>query len=313
MAEETQRRETSTIWVKAVAGEVYAGSDIVLMASVSCPSACDLRGKEIQIIAQDASVVNAIELTRFDGAVNETGEFVLQAPVEPGQYSWTAVFAEQEQEGVLHEESTAPISLLVKPHATSMTVWDVPSPVVLGARFRVKVGAQCSAQCKLTGEVVEIYDHQETKVATSTLSEAPYSSAGALYWAEVELEAPAAEGSYDWKVKFPEPQLEIAHGESASHFAFVTATPPDHVVTVEVVDRDSRVPISMAFVTLHSSGRFPYRNRTSDAGLATVSVPEGEYTLYVLKEDYKDFEAKAVVAGDVAIQAELLFAPDLGG
>jgi len=104
-----------------------------------------------------------------------------------------------------------------------------------------------------------------------------------------------------------------AHQGSAYPFAFVTATPPDHVVTVEVIDKDSRTPLSKAFVTLHSSGGFPYRNHTDDAGVARVSVPKGEYRVYVLKEDYKDSQTTAAIASDVTIKAELLFAPDLGG
>ncbi len=62
---------------------------------------------------------------------------------------------------------------------------------------------------------------------------------------------------------------------------------------------------------------FPYRNPSDDAGVARVSVPKGEYRLCVLEEDYKDFQATAAIASDaardVAIRAELLFAPDLGG
>jgi len=146
-----------------------------------------------------------------------------------------------------------------------------------------------------------------------TLGDAPWSAAGALYWAEVDLEAPATEGSYDWNVKLPKPDLELAHEGSAYPFAFVTASPPDHVVTVEVIDKDSKTPLSKAFVTLHSSGGFPYRNRTDDAGVARVSVPKGEYRVYVLKEDCKDSQTTAAIASDVTIKAELLFAPDLGG
>jgi hypothetical protein len=146
-----------------------------------------------------------------------------------------------------------------------------------------------------------------------TLGDAPWSAAGALYWAEVDLEAPATEGSYEWNVKLPKPDLELAHEGSAYPFAFVTASPPDHVVTVEVIDKDSKTPLSKAFVTLHSSGGFPYRNRTDDAGVARVSVPKGEYRVYVLKEDYKDSQTTAAIASDVTIKAELLFAPDPGG
>jgi hypothetical protein len=106
-------------------------------------------------------------LTEFDGAANETDEFIVKALIKPGEYTWTAVFSAQEKEGILHEESLASFSFIVRPHATSMTVWDVPSPIAFNTRFKIKIGVLCSAECKLTGNKVEIYDHQETNLTWS--------------------------------------------------------------------------------------------------------------------------------------------------
>jgi len=35
-----------------------------------------------------------------------------------------------------------------EPHTTSVAVWDVPSPVVMNCRLKVKVGVTCSATCR---------------------------------------------------------------------------------------------------------------------------------------------------------------------
>jgi hypothetical protein len=306
--EEIQAHETSTSMVKAGPAQLDAGTDIALKVKVSCSSACDLRGKIVKIMAQDA-VVKEIELVSFDGVANETNEFVVKAPTKSGEYTWTAVFPAQENAGILHGESSVPFSFITKPHATSMAVWDAPSPIVLNSKFKLKVGVRCSAECKLAGKKIEIYDHEGAKVATGTLGDVPWSDTTALYWAEVEPKAPGTEGLYTWEVKFPKPELELPHEEASYNFGFTTARPPEHVVTVEVLDQAKKTPIKGAVVALRSYGT-PYRNRTDDAGVARLSVPKGEYELYVSMADYKGFQTTAEVAGDTKVKAELIFWPE---
>lgn len=309
MTVKVQAHETSMSMVEPFPLEVDAGTDIALKARVSCPEPCDLRGRIVRIVRQDAGVVKEVELTEFDGTVNQTDEFVVKAPIELGEYTWTAVFPEQEKEGVLHEESSTPFSFIAKPHATSMAIWDVPSPIAFGDEFRIKVGVRCSADCNLMDRKIGIYNHKGKKVATGALGGVPWPGTTALYWAEVELEAPGTEGLYTWEAKFPKPESELLHEEASYHFGFTTARPPEHVVTVEVLDQAKKTPIKGAVVALRSRGT-PYRNRTDDAGVARLSVPKGEYKLYVSKTDYKGFQTTAEVAGDAKVKAELIFWPE---
>ncbi len=304
MTREVQAHETSASMVKAALAEVYAGSDIALKVKVSCPSNCNLQGGKVRIAADAGAVVKEIELVSFDGAAYETDELVVKAPTKPGEYTWTAVFAAQEKAGIIHEGSSAPFSFVAKPHTTSMAVWDVPSPIVFNTRFKIKVGVQCSAECKLAGREVAIYDHAGTKVATGTLGDVRWSDTGALYWAEVELEAPGAEGYYAWEAKFPKPDLELPHEGASYTFTFVTARQPEHVVTVEVIDKDTNTPIKHADVILH-----PYRSNTDERGMARLMAPKGEYELYVSGSGRETFQTTVKVASDVAVRAELLVAP----
>jgi hypothetical protein len=289
--------------VRAILADVNIGRDMALKVKVSCPSACDLRGKTVKIIDQDG-VVKEIELVTFDGTANETDEFIEKVPIKPGEYMWTAVFPAQEKEGILHEESSAPFSFIVKPHKTSMSVWGAPSPIALNTKFKLKVGVQCFANCTLTGKKIEIYDHEGAKVATRRLGGVPWSGTPALYWAEVELEAPGIEGSYTWEAKFPEPDMGLPHAEAACPFTFRTARPPEHVVTVEVIDKDTEAPIKGAHVILH-----PYSAYTDEDGAAKVEVPGGEYQLHVWKFDYDKFKTKINVTSDISVKAELLLTP----
>ncbi len=308
MTEEVQAHETSISMVEAAPAELYDGTDMALKVKVLCPSACDLRGKIVKIIAQDAVVVKEIELVTFHrmyGAANETDQFAVKAPTKPGSYTWTAVFPAQEKEGVLHKESSTPFSFIVKLQATSIAVWDIPSPIVFNTKFKLKVGARCSADCKLTDKKIEIYDHEGGKVATEKLGDVPWPCTDTLYWAEVELKAPGTEGYYRWTVKFPKPDLELPHEAASYTFGFATARQPEHVVTVEVIDKDTKSPIKNAHVLLH-----PYRGYTDECGVAKIGVTKGKYKLYVSKEgDYETFQTTVKVASDIAIKAELLVAP----
>ena len=233
-ADQVKAHETGCV-LEGAPAELDAGSIMALKVKVSCSSACDLRGKTAKIIAQDAVVKELeIELTEFDGVVTETDEFVVKAPTKPGGYTWASVFPAQEKEGVLHEQSSAPFSFIVKSHITSMTVWDVPSPIVLKTKFKLKVGVRCSAECKLTDSKIEIYDHESSKVAAETLGAVPWPDTAALYWAEVELEAPDTEGYYRWEAKVPTTDLKLPHEEGSYNFDFTTARPPEHLSLIHI-------------------------------------------------------------------------------
>ncbi len=284
--------------------EVNAGSSVALQSRVSCPSGCDLRGKVVRIIAQDAVVVEEIYLTQFYG-LNDTDVITVKAPTKPGEYTWTALFPAQEKGGRVHRESSASFSFVVKPHhATSMAVWDVPSAIPAGDRFRVKVGVKCSADCELADKQIEIYDHEGGRAATEKLGDVPWEGSSTLYWTEAQLESPGTEGYYRWTVKFPEPDLELPHGDASYTFGFTTVGPPEHVVTVEVIDKDTKTPIENADVLLH-----PYRGNTDEGGMARLMVPKGEYKLYVSKHKFETFQTTVEAASDVAVKAELLVAP----
>ncbi len=309
MTEEVQLHQTNTEMIKSASPEVEAGADMVLKVKVLCPSACDLRGKMLKILAQNGVVVaKEIELATFDGTANETDELVVKAPIKPREYAWTVLFPAQEVGGIPHQESSTPFAFIVKPHATSIAVWDVPSPITFKAKFKIKVGVKCSAGCQLAGKPIEVYDEKEAKVAPGRLGETPWQQTSGLYWTEVELAAPAAEGMYSWTARFPASELELPHEGISSSFNFKTGRPPEHTVTIEVIDKDTNTPIKGAYVLLN-----PRRAYSDESGVAKIEVSKGEYELYVSKDDYATFQTTVKVSDDVTIKVELLFVPELSG
>ena len=294
--------------VKTTYTELETGTEIKLMIRVACSEFCDFRGKKIILIDKSA-VVQEIELTKFNGAESETDEIVVKTSIEPGEYAWTAVFPEQEEGGVLHEQGSTSFSFIFNPHSISMAVWDIPVTVQLNTAFKVKVGIKCSAECNLTGNKIEIYDQEGDKASTEKLGGIPWPGTSALYWTEVELKAPNTEGNYTWQAKFTKPDIEIPHLETGSSFGFKVVNPPECTVTVEVIDKDEQTSIKDAYVILH-----PYRTKTDESGIARLEVAKGGYQLYVTGEDkYEIFETTVLVTDNLTIKAELIVPPVMEG
>jgi hypothetical protein len=290
--------------------EPEAGSAVAITVGVSCASGCDLTGGTIRLVAEDGSLLDEVELADFDGTINQAVATGIKAPAAPGHYTWEAVFPAQTLSGNLHQESRATLSFEVKPHTTSMAIWDVPAPIAVGTGFSAKVGVQCPHACALTGAEVEVYDQLGAKIGSGTLADTPWPSTDKLYWAEVSLQAPAAKGYYEWIAKFPPSESPIAHEGSTYTFAFTADAAPEHVVTVEVTREDTAEVLPEADVTVMKKEGFPYRGRSDEAGTARIHVPKGDYVVYVIQDEYAPFEIEVSVGDDALVKAEMLYTPD---
>jgi len=305
MESETQQHQTHVQLILAPPDEVDAGMDVTLQVKVSCPEKCDLQGGQARIINEEGAVVKEVDLASFDGEANETDEFIVEMPVGPGSYTWTAVFVPPESEEVQHEQSSAPFTFTVKPHRIATSVWGVPLPVTQGEKFAVKIGAKCSAGCSLAGLPFVVYDDKGKQVTTGELGEVPLPQTSGLLWSEQELVAPDEEGLYTWVVECLASELELPHQVSSGSFRLKTVRPPDHIVTVEVIDKERKTPIKNASVFVH-----PYRSSTDEHGITEVEVTEDKHELYVKMQDYLPFQTTVEVAGDVTVKAELVWCPD---
>ena len=303
-AEKARAHPTTVALSRPPAAEIDAGTDIVLQVKVSCPHGCDLRERMIDIIAPDGTVAASSRLAEFANNVNETAEFAFTAPEEVGEHSWTVVFAEHRAEGLVHEQGVRQVTVRTLAHDTSLAVWGVPSPIVIQDPFRIQVGATCSAGCVLSGKEIEIFDEIGVSIARATLGETPWDGTRALYWTEVDLVAPAREGSTSRSVTFAPTELRLPHGGASARFGFETVRPPQHSVAVKIVQKDAGTPVEDAQVRL--GVYFAY----SDAnGVATVAMPEGTYSLDVLKTGFEAPSQVLDVHGDVTVEVEVAAVP----
>ena len=190
-------------------------------------------------------------------------------------------------------------------HEITLAVWDIPSPVVMSRQFKVKVGVKCSAGCQLTGKEVEVHTETGGEVASASLGETPWVGTGALYWAEVDLAAPAAEGQYFWSVRFAAADLEVSHGGASASLSFRTIKPPEHSVLIKVIDKETEAPVQDVAVRLGF-----YRTSTDESGLAKVEVPKGTYDLSLWKVGYEALPRTVEVTEDVSVHVEILVVPE---
>lgn len=192
----------------------------------------------------------------------------------------------------------------MQPHATRIVVWDMPPAVECGAPFRVKVGVKCAEQCGAAPRGVEIRNERGDVVGTGVVGDVPAAGTAALYYADVELHGPAAEGLHGWEARVAE-LVDVATG-SVTHtaasvpFRVRAVRAPECLLKVIAVDARSKLPIPGARVVVH-----PYRTLTNSDGVAEIRLPKGAYRLFVTGRDRFPFRSDGEISGDVTIQAEL--------
>jgi hypothetical protein len=302
-SEDVRRHHTVVDISPALPSEVAVAGDLAFQVRVTCAAGCDLRGASVTITNSDGTT--RAELTTFETGANQAAPIMLKAPLSIGEHTWHVDFASQETGGTLHEQATLPLVVRTRPHETSLAVWAVPSPVVMGERFGIKVGAKSSFESDLSGRDIEVHDQSGTVVARGTLQETRWPGTSALYWTEVDLLAPASEGICSWSVQFAAAALETPHISTNSAFSFVVVKPPDHKMTVKVVEKDTGNPVENAQVRLGA-----YRAATDQHGLAEVMLCKGTYDLSVWKVGYDAPPQTVAVDDDAMVEVRLLMVPE---
>ena len=194
-------------------------------------------------------------------------------------------------------EGALPFSLKTVPHATSLAVWDVPSPVVRNTKFEITAGAKCTSACALADQIIEIRDEAGALMGSGALRDTPAPGTTALVFAAIALKAPRKRALHAWTASFAPSELKLPHGHATARFSFVTVAEPEHSVSVKVVNRETTEPIAGAQVRLGV-----YRAETDEGGAARIRVPKGTFELAVMRPGYKMPERKIEVAKDVRVR-----------
>ena len=178
-------------------------------------------------------------------------------------------------------------------HNTSLAVWDLRSPLVIGHTAKMKVGAKCSAGCELSRQQIEIHDRTGRMIACAAMGPTPWPGTSGLYWAELDFPVPAEDGTHTWAVT-------SLHGEASSEFTFITVRPPEHRLTIRVRDRATQASVSEVELRLGV-----YRTCSDDRGFASIELPAGHYPLTVWKMGYDHFSTVLDVTDTTTLDVEI--------
>jgi hypothetical protein len=311
MTRDVPTHSTNVELSEPVPPELPVGSELVLQVKVSCAAGCDLGAMPLTVTGPDGLVTTIEPRCGHDGAPGDTAhqdntlrDITLKAPLRVGEHVCNIGFAAHESEGILHEECMLPVCVRTRPHATSLAAWAIPSPVVMGERFRIKVGAKSSGGCELKGQKILISDQSGAVIAQGRLQDTPWPGTSALYWTEVEVPAPDQEGMFWCAVNFAAAEVEIPHERSSSKFSVAIVRPPEHRLTIEVFEKESKTPIEDAQVRLGAYGA-----ATDPSGRAELALPKGTYDLAVWKVGYEAPGTTVDIHDDVSVQVEAVIVP----
>jgi hypothetical protein len=172
----------------------------------------------------------------------------------------------------------------------SLAVWDVPMPVVAGERFAIKAGAKSGS-----GRV-EVSNAAGAVVASGMLGETPWPGTDALHWVALDVPAPATAEMAKYIVRC---------GSAETWFSVVAAAKPEHVLTVQITERDSKAALDGVEIRLG-----PFHARTDKAGRAELPVCKGEYQLQLWRTAHISQPQAIKVDGNASIALTMTHVPE---
>src|SRR3954463_13583226 len=147
----TESHSTAIALSEPAPAEVAAGTELMLKIDLTCVAGCDLHSLPLTIKAPDDAAASAYR-------INDSGEVALRIPPKVGAQSFTIAFGPHEAADIRHEPCALSLTVTSIPHGTSLAVWDIPSPIVKGERFAIKVGAKSAADAELKGLEIAVLD-----------------------------------------------------------------------------------------------------------------------------------------------------------
>ena len=237
--------------------------------------------------------------------MSETAAITLAAPPHLGVHVFRLTLSPHEIADTHYAQAVLDVSVRVTPQATSLAVWDVPSPVVAGTGFVIRAGAKSTASVALAGGAIEVCTETGDIAGRGVLSDAPLQDTGALYWTDIQLKAPPTEGMVTWSARFEASELILPHDGAATSFSIAVVPPPEHVLSVRVIEQATAEPIPDVELRLGA-----YRGTTGASGLAQIALPKGRYELRLWKVGFEAPPRPVEIGADAFVEIEALVVPE---
>ena len=149
----------------------------------------------MQIVAPDGTVTTCA-FVAHDGASSETGDITLHMPRQVGEHVWRFVLPAHDIAGIHHDE--ARLALTIPDQAARAPAWRCGrcrprSWRASGSRSRSAPSRRPAAGSPAAASKSAM--RRTPWSARGTLGETPWPGTSALYWTEIELTAPAGDGT----------------------------------------------------------------------------------------------------------------------
>jgi hypothetical protein len=181
----------------------------------------------------------------------------------------------------------------------SLAVWDVPTPVIAGGKFAVKIGAKSATKRQLGGQLVEITDATGIVVASGTLGNTPRPGTEALYCTALDVPAP--------KQEIAEFTVRLAGAEDAvaTRFSAAVAAKPAYTLSVTVAERDSKEPLDGVEIRIG-----PFQARTGKDGRAELKVSRGDFQIQLWRTAHIAEPQPIRVGRDESLELTMVHVPE---
>jgi hypothetical protein len=190
-------------------------------------------------------------------------------------------------------------------NTVSLAVWDVPMPVVAGDMFSIKVGAKSASGLPPASCRIEISDAAGAVVASGKLGDAPWAGTEALYWAALDVPAPAGPQLAEYAVRLIPHQGEPGDEVAASRFSVAATAKPEHKFNVKVTEQSTAAALGGVEIRLG-----PFHARTDAAGHAELRVCKGEYQLHLWRTAHIAQPQPIRIDGDTSVALTMAHVPE---
>jgi hypothetical protein len=108
-----------------------------------------------------------------------------------------------------------------------------------------------------------------------------------------------------WSVEFEPREPDLPHERGSTTFSFLVVRPPEHRLTIKVIEKDTSAPIADVLVRLGA-----YQAATDPRGLAKIDLPKGVYDLDIWKVGYEAPTRMVRLEKNMLIEVEVLSVPE---
>jgi hypothetical protein len=108
-----------------------------------------------------------------------------------------------------------------------------------------------------------------------------------------------------WLARFEASELDLPHDRATTSFSVAVVRPPEHVLSVRVIEQATAEPIPDVELRLGA-----YRGTTGASGLAEIALPKGRYELRLWKVGFEAPPRPVEVGADAFVEIEALVVPE---